>query len=676
MLIPECNDISKMDAESLYRKGMECVKEDDFKKAYRFFNAAAVKDENPLYAWAAARSSPDRIAAVFFAWKAWNGGFKTREVMWFLITASPRETAGEKIAFGLQLLSEMPDPGDNDLLRGELYLHNGMTDSAVAIWRNAVYSQPNADLVNALGRIYLIKDRYDSLTCVLKYARSSGALDNKGYRLYAFSLAHSARFNEAKQLLTDALAGKLDSAGIWLDIAWINMLFFEYDMASENLLLSKKYCSHRNEPLQKEIGLLQAFLYRQTEDIANLDMLAENFVSSSLQNNVNRFVHSMIHAVQGDSSVLKELEKLCEEDPVNPVTALALINEYICFGKQQKAVPVFDQLPVLFNRIPSVVLTQARVLHSIGSLETALALLNSMHSRGAVSKTSLELQQSITFRLHMNKESLSLQGLLEDHFSDDMSIMLKRALLLLQAQKADSALVILDELSEGDSSGKLITLARFHALLMKKDYEKVKNEVSRYNRADPELLLYKAKAELLLQDTTGAQKTYSIATLMTKDPRIHKAYADFLVQARQYGEAALYYRNAARELEKVFPASPQLASILGKAAWNQLQSGTGLDSALCSAEEAFRINQKDIEILYTYCSILSETGQHRRAIALLKKYLHHQRSPIVLFCLGKIYKKSGRRAEVNKIYRELKAMPDSMLSNNRLTKMYIDDLIN
>ena len=665
---------SKMTAEQLYQKGIEFLQKDNLKKAHEFFIAASERKNTPLFNWAAARSAQTRGEALILAWKAWEGGLKTEDVLMFLLLVSDLKTEKEKIAYGLKLLSEMADGSDKDLIKGEIYLNNGQVDTAVTIWRESFRIKPNGHLVNALGRIYLIRDQYDSLIFLLSNADSSHYLDRQGYSLYAYALAHTARFNESKKLLLKAQSEGLDSGQIGVELVWIDMLSSNYADAIKDLQAAKRYSMQHDASLYYKLTLLEAFIYRQTLDTSNLIKMKTSLCSLSNKSNECHFVESMIKCVQGDSSVLVKLEDLCKSDPQNPVFNLALINGYLLSGKSKKAVQHFVNLPLYLVRFPSVVLLQAQIEASTGNYKTALELLNSMHRRGSISKASLEFEQDITYMLNMNEDCSSLQKMLENAFPGDMNIKIKKVLLLLKAGKADSALAVLDKLSPEESSKKIVFLARLHAFFIKGDYEKIKSEVLKKTDKDPELLVFKAKAELLQKDTASAQGTFILAVKNTKNPFVYLEYAELLAQVNKYVEAANYYSKAIREIEKFSPNYPKLAIILSKAGWYQLKSGKDLNIALNFSKRAYQINKNDIDIIYTYCSVLMETGQNKDAITILNQNLKFDRNPVLLFCLGRAYKKAEERKNVQNVYDELREMNDSTLHVNNITRDMIEEL--
>lgn len=673
----QCGGKSEMTAEQLYQKGLEYFQEDNLKKAHECFIAASEKKDRPVYNWASARTAQTRNEAFIFAWKAWNGGLKTEDILMFLMLTSDIKTEKEKIAYGLKLLSEMADDGDKDLIRGEIYLNNGKTDTAMTIWRDALRIRPSGYLANALGRVYLIRSQYDSLMILLQTSDSSHYLDRQGYSLYAYALAHSARFNESKKILLKAQSEGLDSGQIGLDLVWIDLLSSNFTDAIKNLQAAKRYGMRRDASLSYQLTLLEAFIYRQTLDTEDLIKMKESLCSLSIKTNECHFVESMIKSVQGvqgDTSVLETLEELCKSDPRNPVFDLALINEYLLSGKPRKAVHIFTNLPLYLIRFPSVVLMQAQIEASTGNYKAALEVLNSMHKRGSISKASLELEQNITFMLNMDENCFSLQKMLERSFPDDIDVGIKRALLFLKAAKADSALAVLDKFSPEESSNKLVFAARLHAFFIKREYEKIKSEVLKKAGKDPELLVFKAHAELMQKDTAGAQGTFRLAAKNAKNPFVYLEYAELLAHLEKYDEAANYYSKAIPEVEKYSPNYSKLPIILSKAAWYQLKSGKDLNIALKYSKRAYQINENDIDIIYTYCSVLAETGRSKYAISLLNQHLKFDRRPVLLYCLGRVYKKTEQKKNVQKIYDELRELPDSTLHNNNITRNMIEQL--
>ncbi|NLG16647.1 MAG: hypothetical protein GX556_04875 [Fibrobacter sp.] len=673
LMFSGCSKNSQMSAEELYLRGLQYLQEDNLEKACVFFTAAAEKENLPIYNWAVARSASTRNTALLFAWKAWNGGLKTGDVLNFLIYASGRQTDEEKIAYGLKLLSEMPDSVDKDLFRGEIYLNNGKPDSAMVIWSDALRNRPGGHLVNALGRIYLIKDQYDSLMILLHQADSLKCLDQQAYSLFAFSLSHSARFSEALQLLARAPSRHFDNGQLSLDRIWIDMLSGNYSDAKQSLQSTKPYC--RDESLRYKLVLLEAFISRQTLDTGHLEMMKESLCSLSVQKSECMFVQAMLLCLKGDSSGLVNLEKMQKADPLNPALVFAMLNEFISFGKKHDAIGLFSSLPLSISRFPSVVLLQAQLEASNGKLNTALELLNSMHRRGAHSKASLEFQQNVTFRLHMDQECFFLQEMLEKTFPDDVDIRFKRVLLFLRAGNGDSALAILDKIPQEGSFSRLIILARLHAYFIKKEYEKITTELGKKTDTVPEMLVFRAQAELMQKDTSSALETFKLAVKNTQNPFVYLEYAELLAKLKRYDEASICYSKAISDIEKQFPVHHGFATILSKAAWCQLKTGKSLRQALQYSKKAYQINQKDIDIIYIHCLVLAQTGQQSEAITLLKRQMEHNRNPVLLFCLGKIYKSKGKITQVKKIYAEFSAMRDSTLHVYKLSRDIIESLV-
>lgn len=671
-----CSNVYFMSAEKLYERGVGYVQSEQRQKAHRYFSAAAQKQPDPLYDWAAAQTAPNRVSAQLFAWRAWEAEFRNREILFFLLSVSGDENERDKISYGLELLNQLPQSQDKDLLKGEIYLDYGQVDSAHSIWNRAMEATPRASLANAIGRLHLVRGQYDSLIPFLENAASIQVLDNSGYSLLAFALSHCARYNEAESVLQKALRGNANASMIYHDLAWINMLLSNNEQALGYLHRASRYYIPTQSNLAVNLSILRALIYRKTSDTEKLQELRDTLLKHPARKTEYTFVDAMIRGITNDITVLKTLDSLRAAAPNNPLIDLAAIDEYLRFKKNEKANRAFARLPVHIQRFPSVLQQYAATKASVGELDDALRIVRSMHTLGAASEETLKLRQQITFRLRLDDVDYTLQDLFENNLPEKIDDDLNEIVLLLRTKRADSALIMLDNLTNDFPLDNSVTAARIQALFAMNDYDQVINEID-INRINiPEIKVFKARAQFLLEETERSIETYRQTLENSKKPYLYLEFAELLTMHDMYAEAAVQYRMAADILENHLPNTEALAFVLGKSAWFQFKSGKDLNLALRSVEKAYKIEKTSVDIINTYASVLAGLNQHTKAIVLLSQSIENYRHPMLLYRLGKIYYDTGRSNRAKDLFAELAQIPDSILSEIHLTREELEGFTN
>ncbi|MDG5816381.1 hypothetical protein QA601_14895 [Chitinispirillales bacterium ANBcel5] len=678
IMLNSCNNLSSMSAEELYEAGMNYLQQGELERAHKHFQTAAEKENKAAYNWAAARTTRSRTSALLYAWEAWSGGMKNRELLLFLTSLSRHQDQREKIEYGLKLLEEIEDPGKQDIIRGEIYLNKGHSDSAVTVWNRALQSNPQPALVNAIGRVYMIRGQYDTLHHFLENARESQLLDENGYSLYAFSLCHSARISEAVELFEEALSLDFNKPRLHFNSAWLYLLTSRPDKALQHLDFARRYYVHPNSLLEQNINLLSAVLHRYNQNTKELTKLKGKLCDDSPREGTCHFLQSMLLAASGSKSeeALDKLDSARKQLPRNPVIEYASINEFLMHDTPENALESFELLPVNIQRFPSVIMLQAQILSSSQRPEDALELLYSMHNLGAASRASLELQQDLTFRLGRDEESFILQDILEEAYPQDRGIRFKRALLYLRTNNADSALAIVNELSRDEPENPAILRARFHAYFMNEEYQRVIHTIEKQGIEDAELTVFKARAKLHLGKTTQALNTYTQIAQETKNPYILLECADQLRNAHEYDRAIEIYKRAASEIENHLPESPVLASVFNQLAKAQRSSeNVSSKAALQSAHRAYLINAADVSVIDTYASLLSLNDRYRDAVRVLRSHLQNSRNPLLLLRLGKVHRDGGRRRQASRVHSELSEMSDEELATMSIQREQLNQLL-
>ncbi|HLV32079.1 MAG TPA: hypothetical protein VKY57_10955 [Chitinispirillaceae bacterium] len=662
IIFSHCDKSSYDNAQNLFKKGTQCQNTGNIYDAYVFYKQAINKEWNPLFEWAAASTAPNRYTANLHAKAAWSGGLRDKDLFIFLLKTCQFKTLDNAFAYSVDLLSQMPDSHKTGYLKGQIHFNLGDNKTALSVWKHAYQNYPDSDLASAITELFFAEGMYDSLFTFCSMAIENNLLDQSGYTLYAYALAHTGRFEEADSVL-NLFKHRFNRYDFHEERAWLYYFSGNINNAIKLLESSLKKTGFRY--IQKKLML--SFFYSQNSDTTNLKrMLSSNRKHTESEKQIQTFNDAMFLLSKHDTLTSEKLEDLRTFFMQNTVYHFVRARLNI-HRAPHRSFESFKLLPSVITRFPDITLEYASLLRSNGDFNFALSLLTHLHNRGIYSKESLVMYRDLAFRLNFINESFETGLFLEHMFPNDNNIRLNNVQLLIKAGMLDSAARKLHELRMNHPNEPGFQTLYIQVLFMLKEYEKVLLECNASTAPLYDILAMKARALVKLNRINEADYIYQKLLSVKTDMELSAEYADFLYSSEKTEDAAALYQNI---IDSCNSSEQNLkATVQNKLAKILLNSSSGdKNKALKIAFEAFQNKNNDPYIIDTYAEALRQTGKILESINLLQGAISKDRNPLLLNRLAYTLNMTDNKKIAAEIYNELLELSDSTLSNYKLSK--------
>jgi hypothetical protein len=650
-------DVSRSHQEH-YKRGKELFEHKKIKAAYRHFKKAALlSPDSAHYHWAAAQTAPTQNGAYLHNRSAWEHGARNLVVLQQLAQLSFHTEASKKLAFALELYNQLPDSLKNPWILSNLHEQYQSFDSSLAI-RLRLYTQsPRPTHGAAIARLYLGLHRRQEALDFLESCRIKKQLDAPAYIMLASLYAEEYQQTEIEPLFEEARGLKQYDGKLQLSHAGFLASNGSFKAAQSLLapLLTPRDSSLYN--LARQARIMQAYIASLQKDSSSLDQLIP--LASSAQ---ERYYIGLLRQNLTDTTpILKPLLDSYKALQPNATIGLIVARHYALSGAPKKALPFYKNLPALIVHAPSILVEYATVLSLAGENKAALQLIATMHSKKLVTRRSLEFFRDLTFKLNLLDNSAAAQRLLEQKYSDDVSIRWSGAILALQSGHEETALQTFRQLARLYPEEERFTMAILSTYLLQNKPQTLLDESKNSPFGGAGLHTLRARAARKLNNDSLALQSYRAAITPQSSPQLLMEFANYLNNKKLLAEATQVYEQIRTiHLSSVANDSSLQGIVLNNLAWSQLQSGdVAIAEIVSTAQQAYLFLPHNLNVLDTYAEVLARSANYTKLIEVLENNPLTQSEPRLLFHLGGAYEKKGQTNKAVRTFQYLVTKLDS-----------------
>lgn len=641
-----------------FHQGKALLEKKKIKAAYRHFKKAALlSPDSAYYHWAAAQTAPNQNAAYLHNRSAWEHGARNRLVLQQLVQLSFHTEVNKKLAFALELYQQLPDSLKDPWFLSVLHEQYNSLDSSLAI-RLRLYAQaPRPQHCVAIARLYLGLHQRDQALDFLESCRIKEHLDAPAYIVLASLYAEDYQQTDIEPLFEEARRlGRYD-AGLQLNHAGFLASNGSF-AAAQNLLqplLSPSDSSARN--LARQARLMQAYIATMQKDSVSLGKL----IALATSDQERHYVGLLRQNLTDTTSILKPLLASYEALKPNATIGLIVARHYVRAGAAKKALPFYKNLPALIVHSPSILVEYATALSRAGESKAALQLISTMHSKKLVTRRSLELFRDLTFKLNLLDNASAAQKLLEQQYSDDVSIRWSGAILALRSGQEDKALQTFRELARQYPEEERFAMAILSTYLVQNKPQALLDKSHNSPFQGEALYTLRARAARKLDNDSLALRSYRAAITPKSSPQLLMEFANYLTSKNLLGEAARVYEQIRQtHLSSAAQDSSIQGTVLNNLAWSQLQSGeVDIKEIVTTAQQAYDFLPQNPHVTDTYSEVLARSGNHSKLIEVLEKNPLTPKEPRLLFHLAGAYEKQGKKNKAVRTFQQVITQLDS-----------------
>lgn len=661
------------DPGKAYQKGIELLNEKKTKAAYKYFVAASKKaPDSAKYHWAAAQTAQNQNSAFIHTEMAWNSGFKNPLVMATLIRFSVFTNQEQRKEKMISLYNEFPDSIKTPDLKADLFSQIGESDSALSIWRSLYKANPTPAKAFRISReLYLQNKAAESLE-FLENARKHKLLDAQGYMFLASLKAYEYDYAGVEEVFSETQQLGLYTNDIALEKA---AFFFVSGKLDESLEILVPYLKpdpgQKDQPMNHRARINVAFIYASKNDSMKLGDLPNDIPDGSpFKNAETKFYNLLKNGASMDTATLFEnIRNVQQALPSNPFINLFTARAFLKNNMSEQAVALYRRLPEIYLRSPAVITEYALALSSSGKEPEALIVLSTMHKKSKFTRMSLELFRDLTFRNNLVEKSEHAQKLLENVYGNDVQLKWRGVTLALRSGKIDSALVLLNGLTEKYPKEVQFKTAKISALILKERYDEALSLCHSGNIPPDQVI--PLETQILRKQGKDAEALKRIEDALKDNRTIQRLvmYAEILMQMNKNDKAAEIYEEILDSRKSDAKEGPADAIIYNNMAWAMLQSqNPSKKLVLNAAKRAYTILPSSVNIIDTYIEALVKFGEFKECIKILENAKVAQEEPRLLFQLGLAYEKTK---DLNKAVRSFKDAAALMDSTKGTLKMEI-----
>lgn len=633
-----------LDAQQCFEKGVELSKSRNPDKAYKYFEAAAKKENsNSRYHWMAALMAPNRNAAFIHAKASWENGNKNPSSLMFLSRVSFYTESKQRLNHVLTLYSELPDSFQTPEFKGQLYQSLGYHDSALVVWRKLLDQNPSPSLLVGIARAVMAQQGGDSARVFLEKYRRKGMLDGQGYAslasLYAFQYDYSTAdsiWSEAKRL------GLYDLQTEYRHLTYLTLRGHFADALKKALALSDTGATQTEINPARTIQSYVLYYLHDSSSVATLKRLAQGAPGwNARETQWAAVLHKTLRSKPGET--LEEMKNVLETGIASSsLGMMAYARELARAGKHTEALEVYEQLPKEVALSPTGVADYAWLIASEGDIDKALAVISRMHAKRLFTKKSLEVFRDLTFRNQMIDKSLAAQRLLEQEYGKDVRVKFSGAMLALRTGKADSALGLLEGLHREYPDESRLEQAYLFALYNTGKYEKAIALCEKSTLPVSTRGVIKARSLRKLGKDQEAKRAYAQGLEKDTSTILTLEYANFLLEQGDEHDAMLQYDQLVKRHEENKTSDTAWSAIMyNNLAWTMLQSGgDAVSRARDVAEKAYELAPENPHVVDTYAEVLLQNERFLDCIDVLRKSKVTEGEPRLLEHLGRAYEMS------------------------------------
>lgn len=671
-----CSD--RLSHEEAFARGNELFKTNNLRRAYSYYKRAIdINGSEPLYHWAAAKSTSNHNLVFIHAQSAWDNGLKTFDVLTVMSALSQFADSNQALQHAISLYGQIPDSAKSHERLGDLFILFSQYDSSIIQWKKAQEESPSSAICVKIAGAYARKGESDQALSVLESCRKEKQLDEQGYIALTYFLAMDHQYPKLDSVFHETYRLGLYTDAMQLEHTSFALLQRDFALAeSLSTALAFIECD-RLFGLRARVML--AFIYRSTNNHEKI----QDLISSLDKENIRQIEGekelylSVAGFMRQKNNSLQMLSDARSVLPRLPFVELLYARENYIEGNYKEALAGYRNLPDFLVQYPHVLVGYASALGGGGNDEQALALLSDMHRRKMFSRNSLELFRDLALRNNLIHESVSAQAVLEKLYKDDPGVRYVSAIIAIQKGQLEKALSIVSDLYEEYPRENQFGILMLRVLYLKEEYNAI---VEAVRFSEMPFSLYGsilARAFIKLGRDDQAHSTY--LDLISKDESLTTLleYAQFIVGIGDFNKAVtLFDKILNRFSADLQNDSTKYAVILNNFAWSLLQSNQNLTFAQKLAEKAVELLPGNIQIADTYATALLFNKRYRRCIKFIQSHPQGSQSITLLLHLARAFEESADINRAVRTYRDISAMlPEKQLDHPPVNSQWIDEKI-
>ncbi|KMQ49382.1 tetratricopeptide TPR_2 repeat-containing protein [Chitinispirillum alkaliphilum] len=641
--------------EEAFVRGNKQFEANNLRQAYSYYKRAIDMDgSNPLYHWAAAKSTSNRNLAFIHTQSAWDNGLKTFDILVALSALHHFSESDQALQHALSLYDQIPDSGKSHETLGDLFILFGEYDSSITHWKNARKKSPTSALCVKIAGAYAGKGQRDKAISYLENCRKEKQLDEQGYLTLAYYLAMNREYLKIDSIFNEAYRLGMYTSNVQLEHAGFALL--QRDLSKAESLVSELGFIESERLLSFKARVMLASVFRSKNDLEKIHNLISSIEKGKIKplEGEKELYLSIAGFINQDPNSLQRLANARAVLPQFSFIELLYARESFIEGNYREALVGYRNLPDFFAQHPQIVVEYAAVLARSGDDEQALALLSNMHRQKTFTRNSLELFRDLAIRNNLIHEGSSAQAVLEKLYANDVEVRYASAIIATQKGQLEKALGIMSRLYEEYPGKNQFGISKLRILYFKEDYSAI---VEMCRTTTIPITLYGpvlARAFRKLGKNDLARSTYRDIISEDKNLITLLEYAQFNAIIGDFDEAVIVFdkirHTFSEDLEK---DSTKYAVILNNLAWSLLQSNQNPSLAQKIAEKANELLPGNIQIANTYATALLANRKYRRCISYIQNHPHASKSIRLMLHLARAFEKRGDINRAVRTYRDI-----------------------